>query len=161
MLAPHPRPVRPEKAKESAMYVDGFVLPVPDKNFRAYKKLAELSAKVWLDHGALHYVECRADDVKPGKLTSFPQAVLLKKGESVWFSWIVYKSRKDRDRVMKKVMSDPRLAAINPKNMPLDGKRMFFGGFKMVVEKKPRAAKAAARGKAAAPARRKRKARKV
>ncbi|MEO6078348.1 MAG: DUF1428 domain-containing protein [Steroidobacteraceae bacterium] len=115
------------------VYVDGFVLPVPVKNRAAYVKMAKLACKVWLDHGALEYRECVADDVKPGKSTSFPQSVKLKKGEEVWFSWVVYKSRKDRDRIMKKVMSDPRLAGMDPKSMPFDGKRMFFGGFKSAV----------------------------
>ncbi len=128
------------------MYVDGFVLPIPDRNIAAYKKMAELGAKLWLKHGALHYVECIADDVKPGKLTSFPQAVKLKKGESVWFSWIVYKSRADRDRIMKKVMADfERMAPMDPKKMPFDGKRMFWGGFKPVVEAKRKAAPRKAR----------------
>jgi uncharacterized protein YbaA (DUF1428 family) len=128
------------------MYVDGFVIPIPDKNVAAYKKMARLGAKVWMDHGALDYVECMGDDVKPGKLTSFPQAVQLKKGESVWFSWAVYKSRKHRDAVMKKVMADPRFAAYGPQSMPFDGKRMFFGGFKAMVTAKARpAAKPATR----------------
>jgi uncharacterized protein YbaA (DUF1428 family) len=119
------------------MYVDGFVIPIPDENVAAYRKMAKLASKVWMDHGALHYVECMGDDVKPGKLTSFPQAVKLKDGESVWFSWIVYKSRKHRDAVLKKVMADPRLAAsMDPKAMPFDGKRMFWGGFKSMVEAK-------------------------
>ena len=117
-------------------YVDGFVLPVPKKNLAAYKKLSTLCAKVWREHGALEYVECVADDVKPGKLTSFPQSVLLKRGEVVVFSWIRYKSRKSRDEINKKVMADPRLEALmDPKKMPLDGKRMFFGGFKIFLEK--------------------------
>ena len=115
-------------------YVDGFVLPVPKKNIAAYKKLARKAGKVWMELGALEYVECIADDVKPGKLTSFPQAVKLKKDEVVFFSWIVYKSRRHRDQVMKKVMTDPRITeGMDPKNMPFDGKRMFFGGFKPVV----------------------------
>jgi uncharacterized protein YbaA (DUF1428 family) len=114
-------------------YVDGFVLPVPKKNRAAYVKMAKLGRKVWLEHGALEYHECVADDVKPGKLTSFPQSVKLKKNEEVWFSWIVYKSRRDRDRIMKKVMTDPRLAGMAPDTMPFDGKRMFWGGFKTVV----------------------------
>jgi len=113
-------------------YVDGFVLPVPKKNRAAYVKMAKLGRKVWLEYGALEYYECVADDVKPGKHTSFPQSVKLKKGEEVWFSFIVYKSRRDRDRIMKKVMSDPRLAGFNP-NSILDGKRMFWGGFKPVI----------------------------
>jgi uncharacterized protein YbaA (DUF1428 family) len=116
-----------------AHYVDGFVLPVPRKNRAAYVRMAKLGRKVWLDHGALDYRECVADDVKPGKLTSFPQAVKLKKGEEVWFSWAVYKSRRHRDQVMKKVMTDPRMLAYEGKKMPFDGKRMFWGGFKTVV----------------------------
>ena len=87
------------------------------------------------EHGALEYKECVADDVKPGKYTSFPQSVKLKANEIVVFSWILYKSRRQRDRVNAKVMQDPRLAAMmNPKNMPFDGKRMFWGGFKTLVD---------------------------
>jgi len=114
-------------------YADGFVLPVPKKNRAAYMRMAKLGRKVWLEHGALEYRECVADDVKPGKTTSFPQSVKLKKDEEVWFSWIVYKSRRHRDAVLKKVMSDPRMAGYNPKNMPFDGKRMFWGGFAVKV----------------------------
>ena len=115
-------------------YVDGFVVPVPKKNVEAYKRMARTAGKVWMDHGALEYREAMADDAKPGKWTSFPQSVKLKKGEVVFFSWIVYKSRKQRDSVMKKVMKDKRLAAMmDPKTMPFDGKRMIFGGFKVVV----------------------------
>ena len=114
-----------------ARYVDGFVLPVPTKNMAAYQKMARLAGKVWREHGALEYVEAVADDVKPGKSTSFPQSVKLKAGETVVFSYIVYKSRKDRDRILAKVMADPRLAKMmDPKSMPFDGKRMFWGGFK-------------------------------
>lgn len=121
--------------KKTYGYVDGFVLPVPRKNIDTYKKWAKVSAKVWLDHGAIDYVECVADDVKKGKVTSFPQSVKLKKGEVVFFSWITYKSRADRDRVLKKVMADPRLAPfMNEKEMPFDGMRMFWGGFKPVVK---------------------------
>ncbi len=117
------------------MYVDGFLLPIPKKNRDAYLKMARLAGKVWKDHGALAYVESVADDVKPGKWTSFPQAVKLKKGESVWFSYAVYKNRAHRDRVMKKVMSDKRLASMmEPKNMAFDGKRMIWGGFKVAVD---------------------------
>ena len=118
-----------------ALYVDGFVLPVPVKQLAAYRRMAKVGAKVWREHGALEYVECVADDVKPGKLTSFPQAVKLKPGEVVVFSYIVYKSRRDRDRAMKKVMTDPRLAKwMDPKTLPFDGKRMFWGGFKPIVQ---------------------------
>jgi uncharacterized protein YbaA (DUF1428 family) len=117
-------------------YVDGFLLPIPKKNSQKYRKIATLAGKVWREHGALDYKECIADDVKPGKWTSFPQAVKLKKGEVVWFSYIVYRNRKSRDRVMKKVMSDKRLAKMmDPKAMPFDGKRMIWGGFKVVVDK--------------------------
>ncbi|MBI3373303.1 MAG: DUF1428 domain-containing protein [Betaproteobacteria bacterium] len=115
-------------------YVDGFVVPVPKKNLQAYLRSARKAGKIWREHGALEYVECVADDVKPGKWTSFPQAVKLKAGEAVWFSWIVYKSRKHRDSVLGKVMKDERLAAMmDPKSMPFDGKRMFWGGFKVMV----------------------------
>ena len=117
-----------------ANYVDGFVLPIPKRNMSAYRRIARKAGKVWREHGALDYVECIADDVKPGKHTSFPQSVKLKPGEAVWFSYIVYKSRRHRDSVLKKVMSDPRLAKMmDPKAMPFDGKRMFWGGFKVMV----------------------------
>ena len=116
-------------------YVDGFVVPVPKKKLEAYRRMARTASKVWRDHGALEYVECVADDVKPGKRTSFPQSVKLKAGETVVFAYIVYKSRAQRDRVMAKVMKDPRLAKMmNPKTMPFDGKRMFWGGFKTMIE---------------------------
>ena len=116
-------------------YVDGFVVPVPKAKLADYKKIAKKAGKVWMDHGALQYVECVADDVKPGKVTSFPQAVKLKPDEVVIFSWIVYPNRKVRDKVNAKVMADPRLAAMmDPKAMPFDGKRMFWGGFKPMVE---------------------------
>ena len=116
-------------------YVDGFVLPVPKNQLDAYRKLARKAGKVWMEHGALAYVECAGDDVPAGKLTSFPQIVKLKADEVVVFSWIVYSSRAQRDRINKKVMADPRLAAMaDPKNLPFDGKRMFFGGFKPIVE---------------------------
>jgi uncharacterized protein YbaA (DUF1428 family) len=118
-----------------AQYVDGFVVPVPLEKVQDYMRMARKSAKIWIEHGALAVHECVADDVKPGKSTSFPQAVKLKEGETVVFSWIVYKSRRDRDRVNKLVMADPRLADLmNPKNLPFDGKRMIYGGFKGVVE---------------------------
>lgn len=118
-----------------ARYVDGFVLPVPQANLKAYRAIARKAGKIWKEHGALEYVECVADDVKPGKHTSFPQAVKLKAGEVVVFAYIVYPSRKARDRINAKVFSDPRLASMmNPKAMPFDGKRMFFGGFKGLVE---------------------------
>ena len=118
-----------------SMYVDGFVLPVPEANLAAYKKLSSKAGKIWKEYGALQYVECVADDVKPGKHTSFPQAVKLKEGEVVVFSWIVYRNKRDRDRINKLVMADPRLSEMmDPKSLPFDGKRMFWGGFKSIVE---------------------------
>jgi uncharacterized protein YbaA (DUF1428 family) len=116
-------------------YVDGFVLAVPKKNLQAYRRIASKAGKVWREHGALDYKECVGDDVKPGKLTSFPQSVKLKKNEAVWFSWIVYQSKSDRNRILKKVMADKRLAKMmDPKAMPFDMKRMIYGGFKVMVD---------------------------
>ncbi len=116
-------------------YVDGFVLPVPRRKLAAYRRMAKYAGKIWREYGAVQYVECVADDVKPGKWTSFPQSVKLKKGEVVVFSYIVYKSRKQRDRIMKKIMVEPRFKKyMDPRNMPFDGKRMFWGGFKAMVE---------------------------
>jgi uncharacterized protein YbaA (DUF1428 family) len=114
-------------------YVDGFVVPVPKKSMKAYLGIARKAGKVWKDHGALEYVECIADDVKPGKVTSFPQAVKLEPDEVVAFSWIVYESRQERDRILAAVMSDPRLKDMDPKTMPFDGMRMFFGGFEVLL----------------------------
>ena len=117
------------------MYVDGFIVPVPKRKRAAYIKMARKAGKIWREHGALDYKECVADDVKPGKWTSFPQSVKLKKDEVVWFSFIVYRNRKQRDRVMAKVMKDKRLASMmDPKNFPFDGKRMIWGGFNVVVD---------------------------
>ena len=116
-------------------YVDGFVLPVPKKNIEAYRKIARQAGKIWREHGALEYRECVADDVRPGTLTSFPQSVKLKPNEVVWFSYIVYNSRRHRDQVNKKVMSDPRIEKMGtPASMPFDGKRMIYGGFKVAVD---------------------------
>jgi uncharacterized protein YbaA (DUF1428 family) len=113
-------------------YVDCFVIPVPKKNFNEYKKIARVFSKVCCEYGALEYTECVADDVKPGKHTSFPQSVKLKAGETVVFSYVVYKSRAQRDKAFKKVMCDPRIAKVM-KTMPFDGKRMFWGGFKSFI----------------------------
>ena len=116
-------------------FVDGFVVPIPKSKIDDYKRMARKAGKVWREHGALAYTECMADDVKVGKWTSFPQAVKLRPGEVVFFSWIVYKSRKHRDRVNAKVMKDPRLARMmNVAAMPFDGKRLIYGGFKAVVD---------------------------
>jgi uncharacterized protein YbaA (DUF1428 family) len=116
-------------------YVDGFIVPVPKKNVPAYLTMSRKAGKIWREHGALEYVETVADDVKVGKLTSFPRSVKLKPSETVVFSWITYKSRGHRDKVNAKVMKDPRVAAMmNTKKMPFDGKRMIFGGFKARIE---------------------------
>ena len=118
-----------------AHYVDGFVVPVPQRNLDAYRRLAAQAGRIWMEHGALQYWECAGDDVKPGKVTSFPQSVQLKDGEIVVFSWIVYKSREHRDAVNAKVMEDPRMKdMMDPKKMPFDGMRMFFGGFRSFLE---------------------------
>ena len=116
-------------------YVDGFVVPVPRKKLKAYRRMAQKAGKVWREHGALEFRECVADDVKPGKRTSFPQSVRLKRGETVFFSYIVFKSRADRDRVNAKVMKDPRISGMGDINdMPFDAKRMIYGGFKVRVD---------------------------
>ena len=114
-------------------YVDGFILPVPKENLQAYRRIAQKMGKIWKEHGALEYIECIADDVKPGKLTSFPQSVKLKPDETVVFALIVYKSRRERDRINKKVMADPRITSMDPKTVPFDSKRMIYGGFKTLV----------------------------
>ena len=117
-------------------YIDNFVIPVPKANLDKYRAMSEKSAAVWKEHGALQYSEAVADDVQPGKVTSFPQAVQLKDDETVVVGWVVYKSREDRDAIMAKVMADPRLAdMMSGSNMPFDGKRMFWGGFKSLVER--------------------------
>lgn len=118
------------------MYVDGFIVPVPKEKLPDYLRMAKLGSKVWMEHGALSYHECVGDDVPVGKWTSFPRSVKLKEGEVVIFSWITYKSKAQRDRIMKKVMSDPRFDDYkDPKKMPFDGKRMIFGGFKAVISR--------------------------
>ena len=111
-------------------YVDSFVVPVPAKNLAAYRRMSKTMQKVWLDHGALEYREFAADDVKPGKSTSYARSVKLKAGEIVVIGVITYKSRAQRDRINAKAMKDKRLAAMmDPKSLPFDGKRMFWGGF--------------------------------
>jgi uncharacterized protein YbaA (DUF1428 family) len=118
-----------------ALYVDGYVLPVPKKNIAVYRRMARKAGRIWREHGALEFRECAGDDVKPGKRTSFPQSVRLKPGETVFFSWIVFRSRADRDRVNAKAMKDPRLASMmDPKAIPFDSGRMIFGGFRVVVD---------------------------
>ena len=116
-------------------YVDGFVVPVPKKKLQAYRAMARKAGKIWREHGALEFRESVADDVKWGKRTSFPRSVKQKSGETVVFSYIVYKSKGDRNRINKKVMSDKRLAnMMDPKSMPFDAKRMIYGGFKVMVD---------------------------
>jgi uncharacterized protein YbaA (DUF1428 family) len=114
--------------------VDGFVIPVPRRRLAAYLKMAQQARKVWEDHGATGFYECVADDVKKGKRTSFPRSVKLKRGETVVFSWIAFKSRAHRDRVNAKVMKDKRLASMmSVKSPPFDARRMIYGGFKIRV----------------------------
>jgi len=114
-------------------YVDGFVLAVPKDKIDAYREMARKAGEVWKDHGALAFVECVGDDVPYGKLTSFPRAVQAREDEIVIFSWIVYESRERRDEINAKVMADPRLDG-NHADMPFDGKRMIFGGFRPIIE---------------------------
>ena len=116
-------------------YVDGFVVPVPSAKIDEYRRVAEKAARIWKEHGALQVWECVGDDVKPGKVTSFPQAVQLKDDEVVVLSWIVFESRQARDTINAKVMEDPRMKdMMDPARMPFDGMRMFFGGFQSIVE---------------------------
>src|SRR5258708_4179617 len=116
-------------------YVDGFVVPVPKDKVADYRPLAPRARRVWKEIGALERMECVADDIKPGKLTSFPQSVKLKKNEVVFFSWIVYKNRAARDRINAKIMKDPRITAMMASTKPpFDPRRMFYGGFKGLVE---------------------------
>ena len=116
-------------------YVDGFVLPVPKKNLQAYARMARKAGKIWLEHGALEFRECVADDLRADEVVPFPGMVELKRGETVMFSWIMFRSRAHRDRVNAKVMKDPRLAKMmDAKDMPFDVKRMVYGGFQTLVE---------------------------
>jgi uncharacterized protein YbaA (DUF1428 family) len=115
-------------------YVDGFIVPVAKNKVDAYRRLARKAGKLWIKYGALEFRECIADDVKKGKVTSFPQSVKLKPNETVFFSYIVYRSRRDRDRINAKVMKDPLIAGMDMKDMPFDAKRMIYGGFKVSVD---------------------------
>ena len=115
-------------------YVDGYVLPVPMKNLQAYGRMARKAGKIWREHGALEFRECAGDDLDVKGMVSFPARIKLKRGETVVFSWIVFKSRAHRDRVNAKVMKDPRLSGMDPKSMPFDWKRMVYGGFKVLVD---------------------------
>jgi uncharacterized protein YbaA (DUF1428 family) len=116
-------------------YVDGYVLPVPKKNLQAYRRMAQKGGRIWRDHGALEFRECAGDDLNPKWGVPFPRMIKLRRGETVVFSWIVFKSRAHRDRVNAKVMKDPRLASMmDAKSMPFDMKRMAYGGFKVLVD---------------------------
>jgi uncharacterized protein YbaA (DUF1428 family) len=116
-------------------YVDGFLLAVPKKNLEAYRRISRRAGQIWREYGALDYKECAGDDLKVKGMVSFTRVIRLKPGETVVFSWILYKSRAHRDRVNAKVMKDPRLAKMmDPKSMPFDAKRMVYGGFRVVVD---------------------------
>ena len=120
-----------------ARYVDGFVIPVPKRNVAAYRRIAQKAGKVWIEHGALEYRECVGDDLGANGVTPFPRAAKARRGETVVFSWIVYKSRSHRDRVNAKVMKDPRIAnMMDGQAMQFDGKRMVYGGFEVVVDQR-------------------------
>jgi len=134
-------------------YVDGFVLPVPKKNLPAYRRIAQKAGRIWQEHGALEYRECVGDDLDVKMGRPFPRQLALKRGETVVFSWIVYRSRAHRDQVNAKVMKDPRMASMDP-TMPFDLKRMVYGGFKTLVELgKPRPSSRGARRPAREPKR--------
>jgi uncharacterized protein YbaA (DUF1428 family) len=116
-------------------YVDGYVLPIPAKNLPAYRRMAQKAAKIWRDHGALDYCECAGDDLAVKFGVPFPKAIKVKRGETVVFAWIVFKSKTHRNQVNAKVMKDPRLAGMcDPNAMPFDCKRMIYGGFKVLVK---------------------------
>ena len=116
-------------------YVDGYVLPVPKKNLAAYRRMALAAGKIWREHGALEFRECVGDDLTVKQVVPFPKTLKLKAGETVIFSWIMFKSRADRDRVNAKVMKDPRLAKMmDMKASPFDPKRIVYGGFKAIVD---------------------------
>jgi len=116
-----------------AGYIDVFVVPVPEGKLEDYRKLADLAARVWRDAGALSYEEFLADDAKPGKVTSFPQSVAMQDGETVLVAVVTYRSRAHRDEVNAKAMADERMGGFDPKSMPFDTRRMFWGGFKPFV----------------------------
>jgi len=116
-------------------YVDGFVIPVPKKSIPYYRRIAQKAGKIWREHGALEYRECVGDDLDVKKIVPFPRSARAKRGETVVFSWIVFKSRAHRDRVNAKVFKDPRIAKMLPQGMPFDMKRMVYGGFKVLVDR--------------------------
>ncbi|MDX2199250.1 MAG: DUF1428 domain-containing protein [Phycisphaerae bacterium] len=115
-------------------YVDGFLIPIKKKNLPAYRKMAIKASKIWKEYGALEYCECLGDDLNIPPTMSLLKSAKCKPDETVVFSWIVYKSKKHRDSVNKKIMTDPRIAAMmDPKDPPFDCKRMGYGGFKPMV----------------------------
>ncbi len=115
-------------------YVDGYVFPVPKKNVEQYRRIARKAGKVWRDHGALEYRECVGEDLKIKTMVRFPALVKTKQGETVFFSWIVFKSKKHRDAVNAKVMKDPRMAAMGCEDVGFDYRRMAYGGFEVLVD---------------------------
>ena len=117
-----------------AKYVDGFILPIPKDLVDDYRRIAQAAGEVWREHGALEYVECVAEDVQDGEVTSFPRSVNLEDGETVVFAWITFESREERDRINAKVMKDPRITEAPPEAKAFDMKRMVYGGFDAVVE---------------------------
>ena len=117
-----------------ARYVDGFVIPIPKRQVAAYRRMAAKAGKIWMEHGALQYVECVGEDLKVKMGKPFPRLARTKAGETVVFSWIVYKSRAHRDKVNAKVMKDPRLSSMGPDVMPFDPKHMTYGGFEAIVD---------------------------
>jgi uncharacterized protein YbaA (DUF1428 family) len=130
----HRRNARQHIRESHMAYVDGFVIPVPKKNLKAYQKLSKAAGKVWMKYGALEYRECVGEDLNPKMPMTFPKLTKLKRGETVVFSWIVYKSRKHRDSVNAKVMKDKVMTSMNPADCPFDFKRMSCGGFKIFVD---------------------------
>lgn len=114
-------------------YVDGFVLPLPRKNLPAYRRMATKASRIWKRLGALEYYECVGDDLNAGMGMPFPKGIRVKKGETVVFSWVIYKNRAHRDRVNAKIMKDPGIAALMQGGMPFDVKRMLYGGFKTIA----------------------------
>ena len=116
-------------------YVDGYLVPVSKRKVKAYLALARKAGRIWREYGALEYRECVGDDIDiKGPVVSFPRQLRLRRGETVVFAWIVFRSRADRDRINAKVMKDPRIANFDPSKMPVDGKRMVFGGFRVLVD---------------------------
>lgn len=120
--------------KNKVNYVDGFVLAVPKRNISAYRRMAQKAGKIWREHGALEFRECVGDDLAVTMGVPFTRIMKINRNETVFFSWITYKSRAHRDQVNAKVMKDPRLGDMDPKSMPFDVKRMAYGGFKILVD---------------------------